>query len=64
MHDNLEKPDCLIKHSDDLEELVHYLKGDVLPGDLLVITGSGYLDLDGLADRVCTFGAVSPAFES
>lgn len=56
----LGKPDRLHKHSDDLDELARCLKEDLRPGDLLLITGSGYLYLGRLAAKILKFGAVTP----
>ena len=56
----LDKPDLLVKHSDDLDELARCLKEDLRPGDLLLITGSGYLYLGRLAAKILKFGAVTP----
>ena len=52
VHSALQHPDCLIGHSDDIDELAERLVGELRPGDVLFIIGSAYLYLGRVSDRL------------
>ena len=49
-HERLQKPERLIRHEDDINELAGLLAGELQPGDLLFVIGSAYLYLGRVAD--------------
>ncbi|MFA6197306.1 MAG: Mur ligase family protein [Sulfurimonas sp.] len=48
----LSKPEILVKHSDDLDDLAQSLFNEVQGGDLLFIIGSAYLYLGRVSDKI------------
>lgn len=52
VHENLTKPEILVKHSEDLEELATNLFDEVQGGDLLFIIGNAYLYLGRVSDVI------------
>lgn len=56
VHDRLKNRSALVKHSDDLKELVSLLRTDLRSGDFLFIMGSGDLYLGRLGEQVLRFG--------
>ena len=52
VHENLTKPEILLKHSDDLDELATNLFNDVQGGDLLFIIGNAYLYLGRVSEKI------------
>jgi UDP-N-acetylmuramyl pentapeptide synthase len=52
VHEELKKPEILIKHEDDIDTLATILYNDIKGGDLLFIIGSAYLYLGRVSDRI------------
>jgi UDP-N-acetylmuramyl pentapeptide synthase len=50
VHDALTRPDRLVRHGEDIDELATWLSGELRDGDLLFMIGSAYLYLGRVAD--------------
>ena len=59
VHERLEKPEILVGHLQNIDDLAKSLKKDIQAGDLLFVTGSGYLYLGRLSAKILKFGTAS-----